>query len=168
MTEQSAHQVPTLFYILAFIAIGYLIFNLRRLTAVRVGKPEKRPFDFFNQLLNSLSFGLGQRKVYSRRFTYAAIMHFLMGWGFIELFFATTVDFFTARGWLLEYLPGFDTPWFAALNDTGGIMLIGGVVMALWRRHFNKPETLPHDTISGRGNFLGDSGILIFLLVMNS
>jgi len=166
MTDHSPHQVPTLFYILAFIAMGYLIYNLRRLFTVRIGKAEERPLNFFSQLFNSLSFGVGQRKVYSKRFTYASIMHFLMGWGFMELFFATTVDFFTARGWLLKYLPGFDTPWFAALNDTGGIMLISGVCMAIWRRHFNKPEALPHKPVSGRGNILGDTGILIALLIV--
>tara|TARA_B100001029_G_C15061545_1_gene458976 strand:+ start:2574 stop:4586 length:2013 start_codon:yes stop_codon:yes gene_type:complete len=166
MTEHSSHSVPTLFYILSFIAMGYMFYNLRRLFTVGSGKTEERPIDFFGQLYNSLSFGVGQRKVYSKRFTYASIMHFLMGWGFIELFFATTVDFFTARGWFLEYLPGFDTPWFAALNDTGGVMLTIGVLMALARRHFNKPEKLPQDNISGRGNLFGDSGILVFLLVL--
>jgi len=166
MTEHSPHQVPTLFYILAFIAMGYLIYNLRRLFTVSIGKAEDRPLNFFHQLLNSLSFGVGQRKVYSKRFTYGSIMHFLMGWGFMELFFATTVDFFTARGWLLNYLPGFDTPWFAALNDTGGIMLISGVCMALLRRHFNKPQALPHKPVSGRGNILGDTGILIAILIV--
>jgi Fe-S oxidoreductase/nitrate reductase gamma subunit len=166
MTGHSPHQVPTLFYVLAFIAMGYLIYNLRRLFTVHIGRSEDRPLNFFTQLLNSLSFGVGQRKIYSKRFTYASIMHFLMGWGFMELFFATTVDFFTARGWLLEYLPGFDTPWFAALNDTGGIMLVAGVSMALWRRHFNKPEPLPHKPVSGRGNILGDTGILIAILIV--
>ena len=166
MIEHTPHYVPTLFYGLAFIATGYFIYNLRRLFTVRIGKAEERPLNFFSQLINSLSFGVGQRKVYSKQFTYASIMHFLMGWGFMELFFATTVDFFTARGWFLEYLPEFDTPWFAALNDTGGIMLISGVFMALWRRHFNKPEVLPHEPVSGRGNILGDTGILIALLIV--
>ena len=166
MADHSSHSVPTLFYILAFIAMGYMFYNLRRLFTVQSGKAEERPIDFFGQLFNSLSFGVGQRKVYSKRFTYASIMHFLMGWGFIELFFATTVDFFTARGWFLEYLPEFDTPWFAALNETGGLMLVAGVLMALARRHLNKPEKLPQDNLSGRGNLFGDSGILIFLLVL--
>lgn len=166
MIEHTPHHVSTLFYALAFIATGYFIYNLRRLFTVRIGKAVERPLNFFSQLFNSLSFGVGQRKVYSKRFTYASIMHFLMGWGFMELFFATMVDFFTARGWFFEYLPGFDTPWFAALNDTGGIMLVSGVIMALWRRHFNKPQVLPHQPVSGRGNILGDTGILIALLIV--
>jgi hypothetical protein len=40
MTDHSPHQVPTLFYILAFIAMGYLIYNLRRLFTVRIGKAD--------------------------------------------------------------------------------------------------------------------------------
>jgi Fe-S oxidoreductase len=166
MTEHTVHSTPTLFYVLAFIAMGYLLYNLRRLFTVKIGKEEERPLDFFGQLYNSLSFGVGQRKVYSKRFTYASMMHFLMGWGFIELLFATTVDFFTARGWLIHYLPTMDTPWFAFLNDTGGIMLLIGVLMALGRRHLNKPEKLPQSNFKGRGNLFGDSGILIFLLIL--
>ena len=37
MTDHSPHQVPALFYILAFIAMGYLIYNLRRLFTVHLG-----------------------------------------------------------------------------------------------------------------------------------
>ncbi len=166
MTE-NAHHVPGLFYVFALIAMFYLAYNLRRLFTVNIGRPEDhRPLSIFKQFFNALSFGVGQRKVYSKRFTYASIMHFLIGWGFLELLFATTVDFFTARGWFIEYLPGFDTPWFAFLNDTGGIMLTVGCFMALFRRHANKPERLPQDNFKGRGNLFGDTGILIFLIVL--
>ena len=166
MTED-AHHVPGLFYIFAFISMFYMAYNLRRLFTVNIGKTEEyRPLNFSAQIYNALSFGAGQRKVMSSRFTYASIMHFLMGWGFLELLFATTVDFFTARGWFIEYLPGFDTPWFAFINDTGGAMLIAGCVMALARRHGNKPEQLPQNNFQGRGSFLGDSGILLFLIFL--
>ena len=166
MTE-NVHHVSGLFYILAFIAMFYMAYNLRRLFVVNIGKAEEhRPLSFSAQIYNALSFGAGQRKVFSKRFTYASVMHFLMGWGFLELLFATTVDFFTARGWFLEYLPGFDTPWFAFINDTGGVMLIAGCVMALARRHGNKPEILPQNNFQGRGSFLGDSGILLFLIFL--
>ena len=163
MTD-NPHHVPGLFYIFAFISMFYMAYNLRRLFTVNIGRPEKyRPLSVSEQIINALSFGLGQKKVYSRRFTYASIMHFLIGWGFLELLFATTVDFFTARGWFIEFLPGFDTPWFAFLNDTGGAMLTVGCFMALYRRHIDKPEQLPQNSINGRGNLFGDSGILIFL-----
>ena len=167
MNPEHSHSVPQLFYIFALVSMFYMAYNLRRLFTVQIGKPDGRPFNFISQLYNSLSFGVGQKKVYSKRFTYASIMHFLIGWGFIELTFATTVDFFTARGWFLNYLPGFDTPWFAFINDTGGLMLIVGCFMALFRRHYIKPEILPQNNISGRGTFLGDSGILFFLIFLS-
>ena len=165
MSEQSAHSVPQLFYIFALISMFYMAYNLRRLFTVQIGKPDNRSLNLLSQLYNSLSFCIGQKKVYSKRFTYASIMHFLIGWGFIELTFATTVDFFAAQGIFKEYLPGFDTPWFAWLNDTGGMMLIVGCMMALFRRHYIKPDILPQNNLSGRGTFLGDSGILFFLVL---
>ena len=165
--DQETHQVPILFYIFAFISMFYMAYNLRRLFTVNVGKSENyRPLSFTTQIKNALSFGVGQKKVYSRQFTYASVMHFLIGWGFIELLFATTVDFFAARGWFVDYLPEFDTPWFAFINDTGGVMLTVGCFMALFRRHVKKPEQLPQNSMSGRGNLFGDSGILLFLIIL--
>ena len=160
------HSPPIIFYLIALLALLYLIYNLRRLFTIQVGKEELYKPKVISQIYNTLTFGVGQKKVYSKRFTYASIMHFLIGWGFMELVFATTVDFFAARKWFLQYLPEFDTPWFASLNDTGGLMLIIGLIMALYRRHLNKPDPLPHTTITGRGNLLGDSGILWFLLLL--
>lgn len=161
------HHIPLLFYVLALLALVYFGYNLRLLFTVRVGKEEKdrhpRPW---SSLSNALTFGVAQRKVLNRRFTYASIMHFCLGWGFIELFFATTVDFFVTRGWFVSYLPAKDTPWFAALNDLGGLLLLVGLLMALARRSFAKPEPLPQDSFRGRGNLLGDTGILLFLLVL--
>ena len=166
MNPEHSHDVPQLFYVFALISMFYMAYNLRRLFTVQIGKPDNRPFNFLSQLYNSLSFGVAQRKVYSKRFTYASIMHFLIGWGFIELTFATTIDFFTAREWFSDYLPGFDTPWFAFINDTGGIMLVVGCFMAILRRHYIKPEILPQNNFAGRGTFLGDSGILFFLIFL--
>ena len=161
------HHIPLLFYVIALLALVLFAFNLRLLFAVRVGKQEKyRHLSPVSSLANALTFGVGQRRVLSKRFTYASVMHFFLGWGFIELFFATTVDFFVTRGWFASFLPTKDTPWFAALNDLGGLLLLVGILMALFRRSFSKPEPLPQDSFRGRGNFLGDTGILLFLLVL--
>ncbi len=164
----AAHPVSGIFYLFAFASIAYLTFNLRKLTAVQIGKEYAGNFSPLTQLFQALFFGVAQRKVFRQRFTYASIMHFLMGWGFIELFFATTVDFLKLRApeAIRNILPTMDTPWFAALNDLGGIMLLVGTLMALYRRHANKPEPLPQEAFKGRGNLLGDSGILIFLVVI--
>ncbi len=164
---EGTHTIPLLFYAFAFIALAIFAYNLRVLWTVRVGRQENyRSSDWLSRLTNALTFGIGQRKVMNRRFTYATVMHFCLGWGFIELFFATTVDFFVTRGWFVEFLPGKDTPWFAALNDFGGLLLFVGLLMALARRYFSRPEPLPQSGWSGRGNLLGDTGILVFLVVL--
>lgn len=165
--SETSHPVPLIFYLIAALAILYFLFNLRRITAVRIGKKEDQSLKIFPQIFNSLFFGVGQRKVWSVQFIYASIMHFFIAWGFIELFFATIVDMFTKWGFFVETLPGKDTPWFALINDVGGVMFIIGILMALFRRYVNKPEPLPQDAFSGRGNLLGDSGILLFLLIIS-
>lgn len=165
--EDTVSHVPKLFYLFALVAVGVFAWNARRLFAVRAGKEEAyRSVDLVEKITNALTFGVGQRAVMSRRFGYAAVMHFLLAWGFIELFFATTVDFFVERGWLLDFLPRKDTPWFAALNDLGGLMLLVGLGMALYRRYLNRPVPLPQEGFKGRGNFLGDTGILLLLIVL--
>ena len=66
-----------------------------------------------------------------------------------------------------KYLPEFDTPWFAFLNDTGGLMLTVGLIMAIMRRKFIKPEALPNSSTTSRGNLFGDNGILmVFIIIM--
>ncbi len=45
-------------------------------------------------------------------------------------------------------------------------MLILGLILAIFRRTSQKPEKLPNSSLSGRGNLLGDMGILIFLLLL--
>ena len=167
MTEAQASTVPGLFYILTGLALFYLAYNLRRAFAARIGRPEERPFRPLEMLRNALVLGLGQRKVASRQFGYATIMHLCLAWGFMELFFATSVDFLVERGLLLELLPRKDTPWFAALNEVGGLLLIVGAGLALVRRHSAlRPAILPQRAFSGRGNLFGDSGILLILLLL--
>lgn len=159
-------HIPVLFYLFALVAVGIFVFNLRKFTLVKLGKPADLKLDFGKKLIQGLTFGVGQKKVWSARFKFASVMHFFLAWGFIELFFATTVDFFQARGWFSAWLPGLDTPWFAALNDLGGLMLFTGLVMALYRRHMDKPEALPQEAWKGRGNILGDTGVLVYLLIL--
>lgn len=162
-----ASHIPALFYVFAVVAIGVFAYNMRILFTVRVGRPEKyRTSDFWSRTRNALTFGIGQRKVLDRRFSYASVMHFLLAWGFIELFFATTVDFFVVRGWFVEFLPKKDTPWFAWLNDFGGLLLLAGLILALYRRWADRPKPLPQENFSGRGNLLGDTGILLFLVLL--
>jgi len=160
-------HVPALFYVCAIAASFYFLYNIRRAFAPLIGRPESRSLRWWEIISNTLYYGLGQRRVNSRRFLYPTLMHLLLGWGFLELLFATTVDFLVERELLLAFLPTKDTVWFAVLNELGGLALLAGAGMALMRRRTNhKPELLPHDSWTGRKNLFGDSGILVVLIVL--
>jgi len=164
---EDSHHVPIVFYLFALMAIVLFFYNSRKLLAIRIGKRDsKNSIKLIPSIFNMLFFGILQRRVFRKKFTFASFMHALIGFGFFILLFATTVDFFVARGWFVNYLPHLDTPWFAFLNDTGGIMLFVGLLMALFRRHFNKPKSLPQNSFQGRGNIFGDSGLLLYLLIL--
>jgi len=164
MPENS--HIPLVFYIVALAAVGIFIFNLRKFFSIKIGKKTELDLNWGKRIFQALVLGVGQKKVWSKTFRFASIMHFFLGWGFIELLFATTVDFFKARGWFTTFLPGLDTPWFAFLNELGGILLFFGLIMALYRRHADKPDALPQKAWKGRGNILGDTGILVYLLIL--
>ncbi|UCH09681.1 MAG: (Fe-S)-binding protein, partial [Fidelibacterota bacterium] len=167
MTETVAVHIPKVFYIFAGIAVFYFLYNARRAFAARIGRPTEKPLRIWAIVRNAVYYGIAQRKVTSRQFGYAAVMHFCLGWGFIELFFATTVDFLVERGLFVEFLPHKDTTWFAVLNEIGGLLLIVGIILALVRRHTRiKPVPLPQNSLDGRGNLFGDTGILIILLLL--
>ena len=167
MIDGAAVHVPALFYIFAGLALFYFLYNFRRAFAARIGRPETRRIRPWEVVTNALYYGVAQRKVTSRHFGYASLMHLLLAWGFMELLFATNVDFLVERGLFLELLPRKDTPWFAALNELGGIALLLGSLLALARRHTSaRPAALPHNSCAGRGSLMGDSGILIVLILL--
>ena len=167
MVPETTIGIPALFYAFAAAAMFYFAYNLRRAFAARMGRPTGYSIRPLQLLRNTLVYGLAQRKVASRQFGYATVMHACLAWGFMELFFATSVDFLVERGLFLELLPRKDTVWFAALNELGGLLLVLGVVLALVRRHSRlRPPTLPHRSFTGRGNLMGDSGILLILLLL--
>lgn len=162
------HHVPNLMYVFGLSAIALFVFNLRRFFLINIGKKEDKPSNNLVQgIRNVLVYGVGQWRVNSKRFSYATVMHIFIGWGMFELIFATGVDMFTKWGLFTSLLPAMDTPWFAALNDFGGLILFIGLMMALYRRHIQKPELLPQNAFKGRGYILGDTGLVLMILLLD-
>ncbi|MCH8328294.1 MAG: hypothetical protein IID15_07210, partial [Candidatus Marinimicrobia bacterium] len=94
MESGATIPIPVLFYAFAALAAFYFAYNLRRAGAARIGRPDSRPIDWWGVIPGAIAYGVAQRKVASRKFGYASVMHLLLAWGFMELFFATTVVFF--------------------------------------------------------------------------
>ena len=59
-----AHEIPLIFYLFATASIGYLTFNLRKLTAVKIGTSYEGNYAPATQLFQALFFGVAQRKVF--------------------------------------------------------------------------------------------------------
>jgi nitrate reductase gamma subunit len=85
-----------------------------------------RPSTFGRFLLDALF----QRRLL-RVSTWRWLAHSLMFWGSIILFFVGSMGLMLAEKGLLPLTK--DTPWFAAVNDSAGLMVILGVVMSVYR-----------------------------------
>lgn len=98
--------------------------------------------------------GVLQRQIW-RESRLRWLIHISLSWGFTELFFATSVDLLIRRG-VLPLTK--DTPWFAILNEIGGLLLLMGVGLALYRRLVMRPAHLHTEA--------QDLLILLWLLVL--
>ena len=72
------HSVPIAFYLVALVALIYLIYNLRRLFTIEIGKEELHKTNFISQVYNGLTFGIGQKKSIQK--IYVCFNHALFNW----------------------------------------------------------------------------------------
>ncbi len=99
--------------------------------------------------------GIGQRRLL-RLNLYRWLSHQFIFWGFALLFVVGSLgDFAKELGlWQVQK----DTPWFAAVNDLWGLLLMAGVLMAMARRSKESMgQRVNADTMSASMNPLTDS-----------
>ncbi len=76
--------------------------------------------------------GLFQKRLFlENKLRWLMSMSFL--WGAIELFFVGSLGDALREDFGVSGLT-FDTPWFASLNEVGGLLILFGVLIALYRR----------------------------------
>lgn len=76
------------------------------------------------------------------------VMHSCLLWGMGVLFFVGSLGLMLAEKGLVPITK--DTPWFAALNDFAGLMVIAGAVIAMARRAVlreRRPAALTEDSL---------------------
>jgi len=99
----------------------------------------------------------GHRK-FVKHETYPGLMHFLIVWGLLLLFVATTIDAFEFN---TEKYLGWDLPTreislqLELIWDIAGLMLIAGIGMAAYRRYVIRPDRL---------NTMLENSVLLILL----
>jgi Fe-S oxidoreductase/nitrate reductase gamma subunit len=138
-------NVRILIYLLGLVPIIVLAFGLwRRIKLWRLGKKDNRYDRIWERIKSTISYGILQVRTLEK--TYPGIMHLLLFWGFIILFLGTLIIAFQED----VTLPFFNYNFFhggfylsySFILDLFGLLAIIGVLFALYRRIFLRPESL--------------------------
>jgi len=130
-------------YILAAIALAFWVFNIyERYKLWQLGKPDdcsknigKRVPVFIRTTIVDF---LGHRRFL--RDPFPGMMHLLIFWGFLILLLASAVDAVTH--YIIGHISGSPYLWFKLIVNIGGILILVGIIMAVYRRYVLKPERL--------------------------
>ncbi|MBM3907074.1 MAG: 4Fe-4S dicluster domain-containing protein [Gemmatimonadetes bacterium] len=145
-----------LFALIVALAFGFFAYNVQRLVGyLRIGRLDDSRWDHVpKRLYNLIAIGILQRKIF--RDWIAGPMHAAIFWGFCVLTVGTGE--FIARGILPNFTLAKFMPqwayWFYQVNqDLWGLIVIGAVAFALWRRLTHRvkrlqgAETHPNDPL---------------------
>jgi nitrate reductase gamma subunit len=134
------------FIVLLVLAAGFFSYNVQRLVAyLRVGRPEGRFDHPLQRLKNVLVIALFQRKIL--RDPVAGPMHALIFWGFIVLT-AGTIELFLQGifpAFSYRFLPTWAYRGYSVSQDIFGVLVLGAVGFALYRRLVVHPRRLEGD-----------------------
>lgn len=171
--------VVVVFYGLIALSLGIFAFGLwRRATKFRRGHGRyPLPLRELPRRLWSAFWTIASHTTIGRDDLYVRLAHFLTFWGFAILFIATvilTVDYdFARRVWPPGFWRG---PFFLGYEltaDVGGVMLIAGVLMLMFRRWVLRPFRLSYARVDlpegsySRGDYArGDVVFLVTLLAL--
>lgn len=161
MQGEGLPGVQILTYILVLTALIILGISMHkgpfgarmRLMRAARGRETDRLDHKFQRLLHTLLDVFTQRKILREPFQ--GVFHTLIFFGFVILFIGTSLVFIQADivGPLFHYnfLKGDFYLLFSLVTDLGGVALIAGILMALYRRNVTKPAWLdqkPEDLIT--------------------
>jgi Fe-S oxidoreductase len=122
---------------------------------VRKGKPLDRTGDVPARVRNEAVVVLGQKKLLQRFLP--GLMHALIFWGFIVLFPTIVMAMLAAvnRHWSIPWLGA--QGWFMALVDAFVILVLVGVVTAVWIRKVLRPRRFD-------GSHLGEADLILAMI----
>jgi Fe-S oxidoreductase len=148
------------FIILFFAAMGFFLFNLRKIFSfIQLGRKEDRFDNPLERIKNVLKVAFGQSKLL--RDPAAGIIHFLIFWGFVLFLFAVIESII--QGFYSPFSLEFLGPIFSLLTiiqDIFGILVIISVLFALYRRFVQKVQRLD---LGKEGNV---DALVILLLIL--
>lgn len=156
----------SLFFMIVLIAaFALFVYNTRRLISyMNIGKPEHRNDHPMERLKNVLVVAFGQSKLL--REPVAGIMHFFIFWGFVILLLAIleAIGEGISHGFSFAFLGPLYPP-LIFIQDVFGLLVIGSVLLALFRRYVIRPQRLE---VSGHSRMDATIILVLILLIMYS
>jgi len=137
--------VRLIVYLLALIPIFLLVFGLwKKIKLWRIGKKENRYDQIWRRIGTKIYYGALQVRNLEKIFP--GIVHLFIFWGFVILFIGTLIIFLqediTLPIFNYNFFQGNFYLWYSLILDLFGLLAIIGVLLALCRRIFLRPESL--------------------------
>lgn len=132
-------------YIFMFIAVFYLLYTvIKRVKIWRQGKSELRTDFPEKRIIAVIKYAFLQAKVLKEK--YAGIMHGSIFFGFVVLFIVTMIivvqEDFTGLFFHYHFIHGDFYIIWSLFGDVFGVVVLAGLLMAIYRRYFVKPTRL--------------------------
>jgi nitrate reductase gamma subunit len=141
--------------ILSSLGVG-VVWYWKRLQLWRQGQPDGEPLPIRTRIQNMLGYALGQKKVPRHRF--ATLFHLPLYAGFVMLLIGTTLLAIAEWTEIGSHIFLKEGVWFhkglyyilyEVTLDLFGLGVIFGCVLALWRRHAQKPASVSLERMDG-------------------
>ena len=136
-------ELKNIIFIIVFVAaFAFLLYNVRRLISyLTIGQKENRFDKPAERIKNVIKIAFGQSKLL--RDPVAGTVHFLIFWGFM-LFLVAVLEA-VIQGFYSPFNLEFLGPLLAVITvikDVFGVLVLGSVLYALYRRYFQNIERL--------------------------
>jgi Fe-S oxidoreductase/nitrate reductase gamma subunit len=141
--------------ILSSLGVG-VVWYWKRLQLWRQGQPDGEPLPIRTRIQNMLGYALGQKKVPRHRF--ATLFHLPLYAGFVMLLIGTTLLAIAEWTEIGSHIFLKEGVWFhkglyyilyEVTLDLFGLGVIFGCILALWRRHAQKPASVSLERLDG-------------------
>jgi len=145
------------FLLILLLALGFFSYNVQRLLSyLWIGKPDDREGHPLVRLRNVITVAFLQKKIL--RDPVAGPMHALIFWGFVVLTVGTIELVLQGSfpSFSFAFLPAPLYKFYSASQDVFGVLVLGAIAFAFYRRLVLHPERL-------EGDNLGHSDALIIL-----
>jgi Fe-S oxidoreductase/nitrate reductase gamma subunit len=138
-----------LLYPLFLIAFGFLVYGIyQRRKLWKMGQPEKRWQNVRQGIQDIWTYGLFHKRIVKE--AYPGFMHLFIFWGFVFLFFATSIVALQADLGI-HFFQGSLYLFIKLTANFFGLLALIGILMAAWRRYGIRPKRLdnkPEDAIT--------------------